>query len=142
MKPVLLALTLATLGAIIYHLGQKTVPATANPMLVLMGAYALAFSLSAMAMPFFRATGTLPWVSQVISWPVAMVGVGALLIEIGFLLAYRSGGSLQWSGVAVNGVAALILFPIAVGVFREAFSWGRAMGVLCVLVGLALLARR
>lgn len=142
MKPLLLALGVATLGSVIYHLGQKTVAPTANPMLVLMGAYGVAFTLSAMALPFFRATNTAPWTTQVFSPPVAVLGVGVLLIEIGFLLAYRAGGSLQWSGVAVNGLAAVALLPIAVVVFREPFSLTRAGGVLCVLVGLVLLTRR
>lgn len=141
MKPLFLALGVATLGSIVYHLGQKTVSPAANPMLVLMGAYAVAFTLCALALPWFRTPGTAPWTAQVFSLPVAVLGVGVLLIEIGFLLAYRAGGSLQWSGVAVNGLAAVVLLPIAVIVFRESFSLTRAGGVLCVLVGLVLLTR-
>ena len=71
-----------------------------------------------------------------------MLGVGVLLIEVGFLLAYRWGGSLQWSAVAVNGAAALLLVPIAVGIFRESFSPVKGLGMALVLGGLALLARR
>ena len=142
MKPLLIPLGLATLGSVIYHLGQKAVSHTANPMLVLMGAYALAFLLSALALPLFHSPEAGPWTTQVFSRPVALVGVGVLLIEIGFLRAYQAGGSLQWSGVAVNGLAAMVLLPIAVSVFRESFSQVRAAGVLCILLGLVLLTRR
>ena len=68
--------------------------------------------------------------------------MSVLLIEIGFLLAYRTGGSLQWSGVAVNGVAALLLLPAALLVFRETFSPIRAAGLLLTVSGLALMTRR
>ena len=67
------------------------------------------------------------------------LGAAVLLIEIGFLLAYRSGDILQWSGVAVNGASALLLIPIALGVFREAFSLARLCGILLTLAGLVLL---
>ena len=62
------------------------------------------------------------------------------IIEAGFLFAYRTGGALQWSGVAVNAVSALILLPIALVFFRESFSWARLGGIVMTLSGLALLA--
>jgi len=70
-----------------------------------------------------------------------VLGAGVVLIEIGFLLAYRSGDILQWSGVAVNGASAVLLIPIALLVFREAFSLSRAIGILLTLAGLALVTR-
>jgi drug/metabolite transporter (DMT)-like permease len=141
LKPLIVALGIATLGSVIYHVGQKSVAPTSNPMVVLMGAYGVAFLIAAVAMPFFRTPGTTPWTVQLFSPAVAVLGVGVLLIEVGFLVAYRSGGSLQWSGVAVNGLATLVLLPIAVSIFHEPFSLARAAGVLCVLGGLVLLTR-
>jgi len=73
---------------------------------------------------------------------VLVLGGGVLLIEIGFLLAYRVGGGLQWSGVAVNAASALLLLPVALLVFRERFSLARGLGILFTLVGLALLTRK
>jgi hypothetical protein len=71
-----------------------------------------------------------------------VLGAGVVLIEIGFLLAYRSGNMLQWSGVAVNSASALLLFPIALVVFRESCSVSRLLGILLTLGGLALLTWR
>ena len=98
MKPLLFAFALAILGSVVYHTGQKLVPPSVHPLV--------------------------------------------LLIEVGFLLAYRWGGSLQWSAVAVNGAAALLLVPIALAVFKESFSPVKGLGILLVLGGLALLSRR
>jgi len=150
MKPLLVALAVATAGSVIYHLGQKLVPPVAHPMAVLMAAYAVAFLLSMLALPCLQPAGVVhPWrqaFTGMANGPglrVALVlGVGVLLIEVGFLLAYRAGGSLQWSGVAVNGAAALLLVPVAVTMFKEAFSLPKALGMLLVLAGLALLGRR
>lgn len=141
MKQALMFLGIAAVGNITYHLGQKTISPSANPMVLLMAVYGVAFVLSAAAVPFFRDTSGGSWTAQVLSWPVLVLGAGVVLIEIGFLLAYRSGNILQWSGVAVNGASALLLVPIALVVFRESFSLTRALGILLTLGGLALLTR-
>ena len=148
MKPLLLALGLACVGNVLYHLAQKLVPATVRPMAVLMVAYALAFLLSALALVLWQPAGqplrqAFAGLGSGPGLRVALVlGLGVLLIEAGFLLAYRAGGSLQWSGVAVNGLSALVLVPVAVGLFRESFSLPKVLGIAMVLGGLALLTRR
>jgi drug/metabolite transporter (DMT)-like permease len=142
MKQALIFLGIAALGNITYHLGQKTISPTANPMALLMAVYAVAFVLSALALPFFRNTSGGSWTAQVFSWPVLVLGTGVVCIEIGFLLAYRSGNIMQWSGVAVNGASALLLIPIALVVFRETFSPVRGLGMLLTLAGLTLVTRR
>ena len=138
----LLFLGMAALGNVVYHVAQRAMPAGQNPMVVLMGVYAVAFLLAAAAAPFFRGSQALTWTAQVCSWRVAVLGAGVLLIELGFFLAYRTGGEMmQWSGVAVNGAAALMLLPIAVMAFRESFSAARALGMAMALAGMMLMAR-
>ncbi|QEM67492.1 hypothetical protein FO488_04585 [Geobacter sp. FeAm09] len=142
MKPWVCFLFIAAGGNAVYHVGQKTLAATTNPMVILMGAYGFAFLLSAAAAPFFQGAANVPGTAQVFNWPVAALGAGAFLIEIGFLFLYRSGGSLQWSGIAVNGLAALMLIPVAILVYRETFSVARLLGILLTLAGLALIMRK
>jgi drug/metabolite transporter (DMT)-like permease len=142
MKETLLFLAVAALGNVVYHLGQKTLTPAANPMVVLMAVYAVAFVLSMLAAPFFHATPGASPAAGVFSWPVLVLALGVVLIELGFVLAYRTGSVLQWSGVAVNGTSALLLVPIALLVFKEPFSAGRLAGILLTLAGLGLLAWR
>ncbi|HUJ27959.1 MAG TPA: EamA family transporter [Myxococcales bacterium] len=138
MNRALAFLAIAAMGNVTYHLGQKTISPSANPMALLMGVYAIAFVLCGLLAPLFPGRIEL---APLLSWPVLVLGAGVVLIEIGFLLAYRSGNMLQWSGVAVNGAATLLLIPIALVVFREPFSPVRIAGIGLTLAGLALLAR-
>jgi hypothetical protein len=138
MKQPFLFLGLAALGNVTYHLGQKTISPDANPMLLLMAVYAIAFALCGVAAPFFQ--GGIG-VSGVFSLPVLVLGGGVVLIEIGFLLAYRAGNVLQWSGVAVNGAAALLLVPISLVAFADTLSISRLAGIVLTVAGLLLLAR-
>lgn len=142
MKQSLLFLAIAALGNVTYHLGQKTISPSANPMVLLMAVYAIAFVLCGVSAPFFQPGSNAFRVGEVASWPVLVLGAGVVLIEIGFLLAYRTGNVLQWSGVAVNGAAAMLLIPIALVVFKEPFSAARLAGIALTLAGLALLAWR
>lgn len=141
MKPLFLFLIVASAGNALYHLGQRALGHASNPMIVLMGVYAAAFLLSALCVPFFQAPGQGTLAGQVFTWPVFAVAGGAFLIEIGFLLAYRNGGSLQWSGAAVNGVAAIILVAVAVLWFKEPLAPKRILGIVLTLSGLALFSR-
>ncbi len=142
MKQALLFLAVAAVGNVTYHLGQKTISSRANPMVLLMAVYAIAFVLSAAAAPFFRTANGTGWSAEVVRWPVLALAAGVVLIELGFVLAYRSGDMLQWSGVAVNGASAMLLVPIALLLFRESFSLSRVLGIVLTLAGLALLTRR
>lgn len=139
MKPMIPFILLTTLGMGIYHVGQKLQPAHANPMVLLMGVYGVAFALAALAAPLFRTVGDASVASQLLSWPVLAVGVGVLLIELGFLLVYRTGGALQWASIGVSALTAVLLVPVAVLVFRESFSFTRIAGMLLTLAGLVLM---
>ena len=134
-------LFVAALGNFSYHIGQKALPSNANPMVLLMVIYAIAFGFCAALLPFFKGTETLSVMNILSVWQIWLVALGVLLIEIGFLLAYRSGGSVQWSGVAVNGAAALLLIPVAIFVFRESLSLEKIIGIVTTLIGLYFLVK-
>jgi multidrug transporter EmrE-like cation transporter len=72
---------------------------------------------------------------------VAAVGIGALLIELGFLLTYRAAWPVSIASVMTNGLVAVLLIPIGAAVFGEAITAVRVAGVVLCLVGLSLLQR-
>ena len=143
MKLTLWFLLIAAVGNGLYHVGQKSLHDMAlNPLLILCIYYLLAGVLCVIAMPFF---GKVEWVSVttlVGNWRVWLVALGILLIELGFLWAYQSGGSVQWSGVAVNGLAALLLIPLSLWLFHETFSWHKLLGIVLTLLGLYFLVKK
>lgn len=141
MKPMLFFLFIAALGNFLYHIGQKSLPSSTNPMLLLMVIYAISFVVCALMQPFFTSEPSINVMGLLTNVRVWLVALGVILIEVGFLLAYRSGGSVQWSGVAVNGTAALLLIPVALLVFKEPFSIERITGIVITLVGLYFLTK-
>lgn len=143
MAKFMIFLLIATLGSASYHLGQRALHAySGNPLLILAIYYALSMSLCLVAMPLL---GKVQWTQAgelLANWRVWVVSVGIILIELGFLLAYQTGGSAQWGGVAVNAMAALLLVPLSVWLFGEVFSWQKVGGIALTLLGLYFLVKK
>ena len=141
-KTVLLFLLMSAFGNFLYHIGQKSVALNGNPMLILNVFYALAWLLTLVSIPLFGKAGWQEAANLAADWHMWLVALGILLIELGILLFYKSGGSVQWAGVAVSGMAALLLLPASILVFHDKLSWDKIGGMLLVLGGLYLLSRK
>lgn len=101
-----------TIGGVIYHVAQKSVERTASPLGVVVYAYAVGIALCLLA-GMFESAGAIGWLSPgQIDRAVVGVGVGAVMIEVGFLLTYRSGWNLSSTSVVSNIATALVLLPV------------------------------
>lgn len=111
MKPTLLLAFIAVVAhEVLYHLAQKSISATPHPVLSL-AFYLLAALLS---LPLFWLfpldTGFGASLSHV-SWATVGAAASIVLIELGFLLAYRGGANIQTSYIAsaLLSTAALVV---------------------------------
>ena len=126
-------------GSLLYHVAAKSVPKTVAPLAALVGVYATALIASFIAYALAR-RGSLPHhVSSIWHPTVAAVGLGALMIEWGFLLSYRAAWPVSIASVMMNGIVAVLLLPVGAALFGEAITAMRIAGVLLCLLGLTLL---
>jgi uncharacterized membrane protein len=141
MKNFYLPIALAVGGNLLYHLSQKSIPKAANPLFVITIAYVVgivACVLYAFAYPNEKSfLDTL----RESNWAVYGMGLGAAVIEVGFLLAYRAGWNISTAAVVCTAAATLILIPIGVIAFREHLSVRNVVGLLLCMVGLVLVAK-
>jgi drug/metabolite transporter (DMT)-like permease len=142
MRPHFLPIVMIIFGGVLYHVGQKSVPRTVNPFAAIMLAYAIGIALCGIGLAFDRGGGPLLDSVKNSNWAVAALGVGALIIEIGFLLAYRAGWNVSVASVVTNISVALILIPIGMFVFKEHLSLRSAAGIACCLLGLYLISKK
>ena len=90
------ALAVAVVGQVLYQLMQKLVSHDAHPVLSLLAFYLLAAVMSLPLFWLYPLDGGLAAVGsqlQKLNWAVAGVAAAIVLIELGFLLAYRAGGN-------------------------------------------------
>ena len=127
-------------GSLVYHVAAKSVPKALEPFGALTGVYATALVASIVAYAIARG-GTMPAVSGLWHPTVAAVGIGALMIELGFLLTYRAAWPVGIASVLTNGLVAVLLLPIGALVFGEPITAIRVAGVILCLFGVFLLQR-
>ena len=128
-------------GSIVYHVAAKSVPKTLEPFAALIGVYATALAASLAAYALVR-RGPMPQhLSSMWHPTVAAVGLGVLMIELGFLQTYRAAWPVSMASVMMNGIVAVLLLPIGAALFGETIAAVRVAGVALCLIGLSLLQR-
>jgi drug/metabolite transporter (DMT)-like permease len=141
MRAPLLPLLVTVAGIVIYQISSKSVPREAHPLVAIVFAYVTAMGLCFLAMWKWPVDGSLSGSVQKLNWAVAGVGLGAALIEVGFILVYRSGWPLSIAAVIVNVSAAMLLVPVGLVMFQERLSLSKVLGAAVCLLGLVLISR-
>ncbi len=135
-----LPLLLALAGAVAYHVAQKAVPGMAAPFVVIGLAYAVGLLACVGAVV---AMGTPVAETVRAAWrPALVIGLGALTIEAGFLLAYRAGWPISTASLGVNVTVAAVLLIVGVLAYGEVLTPRQWAGIAACTVGLVLLAGR
>lgn len=133
---------LAVAGNVLYHVSQKSIPAGAPPLLSLLVTYGVALGGTALLVPLFPSERHLALGIRRLNWASAGVGIAIIAVELGVLLAYRSGWKLSVGSVAISAAVALALLPTSVILFRERPSPVQLAGLGLCLAGLFLVSRR
>ena len=135
------ALGIAITGQVLYHVTQKNLSAGVNPVAALLAFYLVAAVSCLPLLWMFPLQGSL--LEEVGHLNSAAFGVGAsiVLIEIGFLLAYRAGGSLSNSFVLTASAVTVALFLVGQLVLRERASATQIAGIALCLAGVWLATR-
>lgn len=142
MKSFYAALALAIVGNVLYHFAQKSVVKTVNPLHALTVAYALALVMCVVATLVTARDASFIASWREMNWAVWLVGGAAFLIELGVLLAYRSGGRVGLLGVTVAVATNLILLPVGLLLFKEHLTRWNLLGILLCIVGLVLVTKK
>src|SRR5581483_11207323 len=127
------AFALTVIGMLLYHLSQKAVPKETNPFFVIAIAYVVGIVLCALFAFTYPGKRSLLETFKASNWA---------MIELGFLLAYRSGWRISIAAVATNAAAAVVLIPIGLFVFKDHLSLRNVIGLIFCIIGLALVVRQ
>ncbi|HJQ35835.1 MAG TPA: hypothetical protein VKB93_01720 [Thermoanaerobaculia bacterium] len=140
MRAFLLPLALTIVANVIYHFSQKSVPKTANPLIVLAGAYIIALAATVALLIAERSMPTAASI-RTLNWSVIAMGLAIVGVEMGFLLAYRNGLKVSLGAAISNVTVALVLLPFGVLFAREQLTVANVVGIACCIVGLVLIVR-
>lgn len=137
-----LAITMTIVANVGYHLIQRTIRPDLHPLVSLLATYLTALVATAVCWPLLARGATLSEEIGKVGWQSFALGLAVVLLEAGFLLAYRAGWSVSIAALYSNAAVALLLLPFGVLAFSEKLDVTRGVGLALALLGLVLLSRR
>jgi drug/metabolite transporter (DMT)-like permease len=137
----LIALAIAFSGQVLYHFCQKAVAPQVNPIVALVMFYAVAALASLPLFALFPLTQSLSAEVHSMNWAVIGVAVSIVLIEVGFLLAYRAGGELSSAFVFTSAAVACTLLMLGVVIHAESVTATKLIGIALSIAGIYFVSR-
>src|SRR5262245_61706270 len=135
-------LVLAIVSTVAYHLVLKVTPSGVNPILSLAATYAVVAILLSAAYLVAPAAMPLREGVRLLNWTVLGLAAAIILLDIGFLMLYRSGFDVSLGQLITQSAASLILLGLGVVLFREKLSIANLAGIALCVVGLWLINRK
>lgn len=137
-----LSAAIAIIGAVGYQFFVKRVPVSINPVVSIIGIYVAVPALSVILLPFFPSEGGLGQQVRQLNWLQLALAVSVFLIELGFLLMYRSGWNLSTGNLITGVIINLALVGLGVFLLREQLSAVNLVGIVLCIIGVVLVGYR
>lgn len=134
-----IALLIALAGTVLYHLVIRTAPKGLEPFSLLTIVYVSAGLVSLGIAVKFEGF-TLQLLSRNLHPSAFGITLSVLMIEAGYLLAYREGAAIGTASLLVNATLAVLLAIIGWVVFRERLSTQAIIGIAITAAGVLTLA--
>jgi multidrug transporter EmrE-like cation transporter len=135
------SMAIAIAGLVVYQLIMKSVPSGVNPWWLLCMAYgmaAVACAPAAVVWKWFVAPGeTPPGLSHLTI--AGLIALAVILIEIGYLLVYRSGWLISVAPGVAQAFTLSLLFLVGLVFFAEQLTLAKSAGLVLSLAGIFLL---
>ena len=131
-----LSLILAIFGTVVYHLLQKSTPRTINPFFSLSLTYFCALILSVVSAFLSPSPVRVVFSWKQTNWASIACGAAVFGAELAYLLAYRASWDLKRLSLITNVIAAIVLVPLGVVLFRERLSPRIVVGIVLCIAGL------
>jgi len=134
-----MSIPLIIMGVLLYSVCQKNIPKEAHALIVLASAYFIA-CVSCLAILIINGEikkGTSLFSGQ--KWmTVVLLGFSLIMVELGFLYAYRTGWKISTTSIIAGSFTTIALVSIGVLWYREELTFINIIGILLSSVGVIL----
>lgn len=136
-----LALALAITATVAYHLVTKLMPAGAHPIATLCAAYVFGSLLCAGILLATPAEAGFRGHFAQVNWTAPALAVVIIVIDLAFILLYRSGFPVSLGALVTQSAAAIALLALGWLFFKDRLTATHLAGVALCLAGLWLVNR-
>ncbi|WP_231293804.1 EamA family transporter [Thermoanaerobacterium thermosaccharolyticum] len=134
-----LPIILTVIANVFYHIFQKMIPEKVDPIASLILTYCTALIGSLMVFVWYHKNINVIESFKGLNWTSCALGLSIILLEFGFLLAYRVGWDISLGAIVSNVSVTLLLIPIGIIFFKENISMANLIGILLCIIGLVLI---
>lgn len=135
----ILSIALAVLGSLCYHVSSRAVDRRLPVSIALAVAYATAFFIVLASGLIIERRAFSTEIVRYIRWPAFGLAAGIVLIEAGFILAYRAGWKISGASLVANVISSVLLVVIGRTLLDERLSPTAWSGVVLAVVALVLM---
>ncbi len=135
-------LILTILANVLYHISQKNTPEKINPMFSLMITYGVALIISLILFLFMKGEVSIRENIKELNWASLLLGISIVMLELGFLLAYRFGWNIGTASIISTIVVTIALIPIGILFFKEEINLTNIVGIIISIIGIVLINKR
>jgi drug/metabolite transporter (DMT)-like permease len=137
-----LPIILTIIANIFYHVSQKFISSKINPFFSLMITYGIAFIACSLILAITKQRNPIKTELQYINWAPIVLGFAIVLLEIGYLLAYRMHWKISTASIISTIVVVIALIPIGKFIFHEEISSKNIFGIIVSIIGIILMNSR
>lgn len=137
-----LSIAITIVANLIYHISQKSISQTANPIISIIVSYLFALVVSICLIPFSPTKISLMNDLRALNWATIAVGIAIVGVELGFLLAYRTGWNISVAATVCSSTCMILLIFVGIFYFKEQLSPSKMAGIILCLVGLIMIVRK
>lgn len=135
-------LGLVILSNVFYQICAKSVPESMNPFASLTITY-LVGAVASVVFYFLlgRGTGSGNLITEfkALNWAPIVLGIDIVGLEVGYIYAYKAGWPVSTAQIVQAAVLACILIFVGYGLYKEAITWNKLLGIVVCLIGLGLI---
>ena len=135
MSPYVYSMLLVIAAQSLYQLAMKSIPGGSNPLTILVVVYGIAIGVCLVIAPVIGMPVTTADFRRLIGWPTTLLALAVVGIEVGYLLAYRSGWTIGVTYAFASGATVAILAVIGWLFFHDAIVLKRILGLALVILG-------
>jgi len=133
------SIALAITGSVLYNVFQKMIAPAVNPLVSLLITYSVAILLTVIALFAYPVKASLGEALRQANWASFALGGAIVVLELGFLLAFRSGWNISMAALASQSATVVLLVPVGLLLFREHLTRMNVIGMIVCLAGLVLM---
>ncbi|MGB8451146.1 MAG: EamA family transporter [Anaerocolumna sp.] len=135
-------LLLTIIANVLYHIAQKNTSEQINPLFSLIITYGVSFIMSCILFHFIKGEKSFSLNVKELNWSSFLLGCSIILLELGYLLAYRVGWNIGTASFISTILVTLVLIPVGLLFFKESISLKNVFGIMLSIVGLILMNKK